>query len=424
MTKQQILLVDDESHILKSLQRLLMNEDYQIYTAESGNQGLELLKKHPIDLIISDQRMPSMNGSEFLARACQEYPDTIRILLTGYSDKEAIISAINNAKIYQYISKPWNNEDLKFMVKQALERHQLVQENKRLQEITYRQNEELKEHNLLLEEKVNQKTEKLDSLNKQLKENFVVFIRVFISIICKFDEELGNRSKRVTYISQLIGQKMGLPEKELEQLEVAALLEDIGLICLPKSILKKPFRFMSTSAQELYKQHPVIGQSMLSGVDTLSEVGLIIRSHHERYDGTGYPDRSVGKDIPLLSRIIRVADEFDRLKQSKIHDIPFSNKKCIDYLRKYSGSIVDREIVDYFAIVIREDLAIKKEERIISIPVDRLQQGMRLARAVMLKEGGIEILKADTLLEDEEIRSLRLLVKSDAIDDIIYVKGS
>lgn len=416
MATYQILCVDDEERILKSMQRLLMNEDYQVYTAGSGKEGLEILNNHPIDLVISDQKMPQMNGAEFLGKVRERYPDTMRILLTGYSDQEATIAAINNGKIYQYISKPWDNNDLKLTIKKALDQYHLMQENKRLQE-------ELKEHNLLLEEKVKQRTEELDDLNKQLKENFVLFIRVFLNIISKYDEELGEQGKRVAYISLLIGKKLSLSENEMEQLEIAALLHDIGLICLPKNIIKNASAVVNTSVQKLYQQHPVIGESMLSSVKTLSEVSAIIRSHHERFDGEGYPDKLVGEKIPKMARIIHVADEYDRLKQSKIQNIPFSNEKCFEYLRKYSGSILDRDIVECFASVVQEGGVVdnKKEEVIVS--ANKLKSGMKLIRSVNIKEGGIEILKAGTTLQDEEIKSLTSLVNNKLIDDLIYVES-
>ena len=393
-----------------------MDEGYQIHTAESGDQGLNILNNQPIDLVISDQQMPRMNGAEFLGKVREQSPDTMRILLTGYSDQEATISAINNGKIYQYISKPWDNEDLKITIKKALEQHHLVQENKRLQE-------ELKKHNQLLEEKVKQRTEELDHLNKQLKKNFVLFIRVFLNIISLYDVELGKHSKRVAYISQLIGKKLSLSEDKMEQLEVAALLHDIGFISLPKNIISDSFDIFKTTSG-LYKKHPVIGESMLSSVKSLFEVSLIIRSHHERYDGEGYPDRLRGDEIPKLSRIIHVVEEYDRLKQCKIKSTPFTNKKCFEYLQKNGGSVLDAEIVNSFASALEVNLSGDKKKRELGISASELIPGMRLARSVKIVDGTIDILKAGTIIHEDEIETLESLIKNKTINDRIFIEVS
>ncbi|MCL6584780.1 MAG: response regulator [bacterium] len=422
MTSQPtVLIVDDEPNIVRSLQRLLQDDGYKIYIANSGTEALEILKEHPVSVIISDQKMPNMAGSQLLEKVLQEYPETIRILLTGSSDIRAAIAAINQGQIYRYLQKPWIDEDLKITLRQAVDQYNLVQENKRLQEITRQQNEELRKNNSLLEEKVSQRTKQLDNLYSELKQNFLEFIRVFITLITDFDSQLGEHCKRVTVTAKLIGQKMLLSETEKESLEIAALLHDIGLISIPKDILRKPFYLMSEKEQAMFKKHPIIGQSALSTVRNLQEVGVIIRGHHEQYDGQGYPDGLKGEEIPKLARIIRVADEFDHLRQLSAGGKLLSNQQCMNYLKKYRGTLLDPEITNSLCLVVQEmqsNATPRAGE--ICVPIEKLQPGMRLSRPVKTKNGAI-FMQQDTILYGEAIASLISLKQINALADQVYI---
>lgn len=132
MSTHSILLVDDDKRILGSLKRLFVDEGYSIYTAQSGKEGLKVLEKAEIHLIISDQKMPGMNGIEFLETAVGNYPDVIPIILTGQAELSDAIRAINNGCVYKFIQKPWNNEDLKITVRRALEQYDLIMKNRDL----------------------------------------------------------------------------------------------------------------------------------------------------------------------------------------------------------------------------------------------------------------------------------------------------
>jgi|CXWL01.1.fsa_nt_gi diguanylate cyclase (GGDEF)-like protein/PAS domain S-box-containing protein len=163
-----LLFVDDDPNVLKALRRLFRHESYVIYLAAGGAEGLDILRQHAVDLIISDMRMPEMNGAEFLAQAVEHWPETIRILLTGYADLQSTIDAVNKGRIFSYCNKPWNDEELKLLVRNALEQKRLREERERLSIIIQQQNDELKTLNEHLEERVAQRTEQLDQANKNL----------------------------------------------------------------------------------------------------------------------------------------------------------------------------------------------------------------------------------------------------------------
>ena len=181
-----ILLVDDEASILSSLKRVLRPKGYTLITAESGAEGLRLLEEHPVDLIVSDMRMPEMNGAQFLGKAKERFPDVMRILLTGYSEITATISAINDGGIYHYLQKPWDEQDLLLTIQRALEQQHLKKEAVRLNELVRKQNEELQTFNARLEKQVQARTEEirqtvmfLESSQAEIKLNFLTMLKVF-----------------------------------------------------------------------------------------------------------------------------------------------------------------------------------------------------------------------------------------------------
>jgi len=167
--KHTVLLVDDEENVLHSLKRLLRKEGYRLLTASSGTEGLKVLEKNDIHLVISDQRMPQMSGTEFFAIVKERYPGPIRIVLTGYTDVDSITESINKGHIYKFFLKPWNDQSLKLEIKSALEQYDLIQTNKRLHEKVLEQNEELKKINENLEMLVKKRTMELEIQNQALE---------------------------------------------------------------------------------------------------------------------------------------------------------------------------------------------------------------------------------------------------------------
>lgn len=164
-----LLCVDDEPNILSSLRRLFRAKGYRVLVAESGDAGLQVLATETVDMVISDMRMPEMDGARFLELVRIRWPDTVRILLTGYADVSSIIEAINRGEIYRYITKPWDDNDMLLLVRDALERKELENEKLRLEELTQRQNDELKALNASLEEKIRERTADLKTANDSLR---------------------------------------------------------------------------------------------------------------------------------------------------------------------------------------------------------------------------------------------------------------
>ena len=167
--RHTILCVDDEANILHSIKRLLRKEGYRLLTASSGVEGLKILEENDVHLILSDQRMPHMSGTEFLAAVSKKYPDVIRIILTGYTEVDSITESINKGNIYKFFLKPWNDQNLKLEIGKALEQYELIRTNRMLHKKVLEQNEELKKINENLEERIRERTEDLEIQNHALE---------------------------------------------------------------------------------------------------------------------------------------------------------------------------------------------------------------------------------------------------------------
>lgn len=315
-----VLFVDDEENILKALQRLTMDEEFETATAGSGEAGLQKLATlHDVALIVSDQRMPGMNGAEFLQQSRQLAPDAIRMLLTGYSDISAAADAINKGGASRYLNKPWNDDDLLQTLRGAVETWQLGRENRRLQAVVQAQNEELKQWNENLKNRVLQQTtairKKADDLNDaliQLKQNYHGMIDAFSSLV----EMRGSRSRQharnVAELAAGAAREYGLMPEEIETVRIAALLHDIGEIGIPERVLTLNPEMMSPDDFALYSQHPVRGQMAIDAIADLRPAGVLIRHHHEHVNGSGFPDGLKGDQIPIGARILAYADQLDR----------------------------------------------------------------------------------------------------------------
>lgn len=318
--KFKVLLVDDEENVLKSLKRLFMDEDFEIIIATSGREGLEIIRNNEIAVILSDQKMPEMNGAEFLEKSREISPDSVRLILTGYADINAAIAAINKGGASRYLSKPWDDNNLLSTVREAVERCRLVKENAYLHDLTKKQNEKLEKWNAELEFYVQKQTIDLSRQNKELekllekgRKNLKDFITAFTNLIELRNKFISSHSNNVASLSAAMANKLGLSGAEIETLTIAAYLHDIGKVGSPDIIFLKDRDELTPEEMQEYMKHPVAGQSAVDSIEDFKEAGRLIRHHHEWYNGGGFPDRLKGDDIPLGSRILSIADGLDEL---------------------------------------------------------------------------------------------------------------
>jgi len=417
MTIDRILFVDDEQSILKSLKRVFINEPYEVFTSNSPSEALKKMEDTRFAVVVSDERMPEMEGTAFLKKVKERWPDVVRMILTGYADLGTAISAINQGNVYRFINKPWDDTELKLTVKNALAHYELVSENKRLFELTRKQNEELLDLNLNLAKKVEQRTEEIKKLLQRLKKSFVDVIRVFTELMELFNPWLGGHAKRVAALVKEVAKRFDLGDKDIELMEMAALLHDIGLIGLPRSLLEKAEDKLRKSERALLTQHPMLGYETLNKIEDLRQVSVIVKWHHENFDGTGYPDGLSKEEIPLAARVIRVASDYDNLVNKK----KMLRRDALSYLNSGSGKAYDPDVIFEFQHALEHfKLAAEKE---VSLPLPDLRPGMILSREIRTSSGRL-LIGRNGKIEKAHLEKLLNFHKLDPIVGRIYVYKS
>jgi response regulator RpfG family c-di-GMP phosphodiesterase len=423
-----ILCVDDEPHILSALRRLFRTQGYDVLTAGSAQAGLALLAERAVDLVISDMRMPEMDGVQFLERARVARPDALRLLLTGHADVEQIMEAINRGEIYRYITKPWDDTEILLVVRHALERRALEQEKLRLESLTLRQNEQLRELNQGLEAKVAARTAELrrahDELlasNDKLKRTFLTSIRVFSSIIELRGANLAGHSRRVADLARRIAVRMGLDAHETQQVFIAGLLHNIGKIGFADDLLDLPVSMMNGDQLNQYKRYPARGEQLLMPLDDLGEAAALVRAHQERFDGEGFPDRLAGLNILLGARILALASDYDNLQIGILTRSRLAPEQAAALVLERRGTRYDPAVVAAFVEVTTGRSATPEAPRGQALPVAALLPGMRLTRDLVTRDGSL-LLSADHVLSARLIAQIADFEKTADTTFTVYVR--
>lgn len=416
----RILCVDDEPNIVASLKRLFRGSGYVVSTATGGLEAIAFLENEPVDLIFSDMRMPGMDGAQLLEQVRKRWPQTTRVLLTGYSDIKSTISAINSGQVFRYITKPWDDAEILATAKQIFEHHALAREKTRLEALLQDSNQALTELNVTLEEKVASRTQELLQLSQKLKKNYVTSIKVFSQLMEWRGGQLSGHSRRVADLARKTARAMGLSDAEQHDLFIAGLMHDIGQISLPDSLLARPVPRLSEPEMVLYRKHSILGEQALITMDDMHAVSTLIRSHHERHDGKGDPDGLSGETIPLGARILAVADTYDDLQIGHLSLTALNASEARALIARGRGTQFDPEVVDVFLQVLMQAAPVAELPPVMTATSD-LQVGMVLSRDLVSSEG-VVLLAADHVLTIELIQRLRLRERRDGSKLILPIK--
>jgi len=314
----KLLIVDDERPNVRLLERLF-HDDYYCLTASSGEEAIKLLEQHEIAVIITDQRMPQMTGIELLKKSADRRPHMVRILLTGYTDLEALVEAVNCGLVYMYVSKPWKNDDLKLRVSRAVQH--------------YEQNKQ--QHALSAAN---------DRLNVRIKEMKLGFVNAMISVLKMRDESTYSRSVRVSQCASAIGERLAVSEDLLGDLRAASSLHELAALEETKGV-RNNADVTFPGASDRWER----AAEVLSCFPELRDAADVIRFHRENFDGSGLPIGLIGDQIPIAARILRVASDYDLLLHSGDTQTSLTPAAAITRLRASIGTKFDREIVQALA---------------------------------------------------------------------------
>ncbi len=302
----KVLFVDDEKHILNAVARLFLGSDICVLKATSATQALEILQRQEVNVVVSDYRMPGMKGVDLLDRIRELYPDTTKILMTAHAELPMALDAINRGEVFRFICKPWEDQELIQTVEDAIGRNALC------------------------------------CAIKKADENTLLALAQAIELK---DPYTRGHCERVARYALGIAEALGLNGTRTQILKLGSWLHDCGKIGVPEKILnfKGP---LNQSEFDVVKNHPVWGAEIAREAQLPKEVREIILFHHERYDGEGYPHQLKGEDIPLLARIVAVADVYDAMRSERPYQKSFSPQKTRSIMTAMRGSVLDPKLTD------------------------------------------------------------------------------
>ncbi len=322
-SKTRLLIVDDDANLLESMRRQFAAR-HEVLTAQSGAEALEVMaSSQPFTVLLSDLKMPGMDGIQLLSRAAELYPDTVRILLTGFADLSNAVDAVNQGFIFRFLSKPCLPEALDQALADAVRHHGLVEAQREIYSL------------------------------KRFKRLLEGIVLGFSALVEARDPYLAGHQSRVTALSCAMALELGFSPDDMDTLRIAAMLHDIGKVYVPADFLNRP-GVLRKEEFSVIKMHPEVGYDILKNLGEDWPVATIIRQHHERMDGTGYPHGLAGADIDKGARIIAVADVVDAMCSHRPYRPSLGIEAALEEIEKGSGVRYEARAVEACLRLFRE----------------------------------------------------------------------
>lgn len=303
-----VLFIDDEVNILNSLVRIFADHDFILHTASSARKGLEILSCNEIAVVITDNKMPGMNGLDLLRLAKVISPDTVRIMLTGCASLDTAIEAINSGEVFRFVVKPWDDKALVAILEDALQRYHVI---------------------------------------KQLQYGDESVMLSIAQTIELKDPYTRGHCDRVAHYAIMISRALGLPEESVQEIKQGSWLHDCGKIGVPETILTSSDK-LDESQYEIVKKHCLWGAEVARQARLPSRIINIILYHHENFIGGGYPAGLSGCEIPLEARIVSVADTYDALTSNRPYHRALDHGEAIKILAEPQCAHLDPDLVSLF----------------------------------------------------------------------------
>ena len=327
--KYRIIGVDDESGILDSLTVLFDNSEYEFEGVLDPVEAIERVKMEHFDLMLLDFIMTPLHGDEVVEEIRKFNKELYILLLTGHKDMAPPLETIKRLDIQGYCEKSDKFDQLLLLVESGIKSVKQMDEIKRI-------NEELSES------------------NERLERAYLDMVQTLRYTVEAKDTYTRGHSDRVSEYSVLIGEKLGLPEDQIKTLRIGGLFHDIGKIGIPDSILLKPDKLSDDEYSQI-KNHPSIGAHILGSAEIFKDIIPIVKHHHERYDGNGYPSRLKGEEIPYIARIAAVADTFDAMTSRRSYRGPIDIEHVKEEIKRCEGTQFDPQIAEVFLDILNND---------------------------------------------------------------------
>ena len=325
-----VLVVDDEEPIRNALRKYLKQQQFEVYTAGSGDEALQQLRLHKVALMLSDIRMPGTSGVDLVPQALEIEPELAILMLTAVNDATSAALCMQRGAM-DYLTKPIELADLGRAVQRALKRREMLLENREL--------------NQWLKEEVTTRTAELQRERHRLERVSTATLEALVNALEAKDPYLRGHSARVADLSANIAAELQLPEDEVERVRMAGRLHDLGKIGTRESVVNKEGP-LTPEEFEHVTQHVIIGAQILAPLTHLGDVVSMVRSHHERWDGTGYPEALRGEEIPLGGRVIAAAEVFDALTTSRPYQEKMTPEQAVERLADLSGTVLDPRVFE------------------------------------------------------------------------------
>ncbi len=332
MEPRQVLIVDDDAQVRDVLQHIFLSAGYACLLAADGREGLALFAAARPLLTVTDLKMPQMDGLDLLAAVRGLDPDAAVIVLTGAPDVKTAIGTLKLGA-YDYITKPVNVDELLIAAERALERRELLIERR--------------EYQGLLERRVEEATRDLQEAYRRLQETYRATLETLGAALDSRDVGTEAHSRRVHGYAIATAREYGVPDEELADLAHGVLLHDIGKIGIPDAILLKPGP-LTAEEWAVMRRHPEIGKRLIENIPFLKGAVPVVYCHHERWDGSGYPQGLRGEEIPLGARIFAVVDAFDAMTSDRPYSNAISFATARTEIRRSAGTHFDPSVVDAF----------------------------------------------------------------------------
>jgi response regulator RpfG family c-di-GMP phosphodiesterase len=338
--KPSILVVDDEVGILKSIRRALLKIDVEITFIDVPEKAIAMLSKKKFDVVLSDMKMPNMTGAELLANVAEKQPDSFRIILSGYSDAESMLAAINHGKVHRYLKKPWNNDELVAVINDGIELSKLRYENGRLIKLTQAQNKKLANNNIELETKVKLRTKQILSALTKIQKHSNSLERTLYNVIVSHPNIDGKFARQVSESACQMATSLALSDKEQKVIRLAGLICEIGMIGLPHNIINKCYADMSYAEREQFQGQTNVARLILSPLQGLNDEVEIIGSQFDMMNQANPP--TVG------ARIISICRDYWRYRMGRISKAHLSYQETSIIMNKRAGFEYDKDMLSSF----------------------------------------------------------------------------